>query len=365
MGASSGSRSRVLQVITDNDRRGGQVFAADLHAALARNGVDVRTVALAPASSSSGLPFDSLGPTRRHGSTFRNLRREIKGSSLVIGHGSTTLPLCSLMAIGTGTPFVYRQISDQLFWANTLARRLRVRAALRGATRIVALWAGAAEVLSDHFGAPPDRVTVIPNGVPAERCLPVTAQQKSEAKHRFGLSEEAPTLLSLGALVPEKGVDTIIKAMGEPVAAAWQLLVVGAGPEEATLRRLSEAIAPGRVTFNKPVASGAEAMAAADVMLLTSRGGDSMPAVLIEAGMMGVPVVGTPIQGMVEIIKTGETGQLVPVDDPAATAEAVAVCLSEAQRYGPAAREWCLGNFEIDTVAEQWLAVIRSIVEAR
>ena len=51
-----------------------------------------------------------------------------------------------------------------------------------------------------------------------------------------------------------------------------------------------------------------EAYAAADVVVLASRGGDSMPAVLIEAGLCGVPAVATPVQAIPEIVLPGETG---------------------------------------------------------
>ncbi len=55
----------ILQVVTDTDRRGAQVFATDLHAAFERAGRNVRTVALAPGAT-GGLDIPVLG-TRRMG----------------------------------------------------------------------------------------------------------------------------------------------------------------------------------------------------------------------------------------------------------------------------------------------------------
>ena len=351
----------VLQVITDNDRRGGQVFAADLHVALVRRGVEVRTAALAPASSSSGLDFDVLGPRRRHPRTLKRLREAMVGSGVVVAHGSTTLPMCALAGVGLDVPFVYRQISEQLFWAHNPSRRVRQRLALSRAAHVTVLWSGATKVMSERFGVPTDRITVIPNGVPADRCPPVTPSARHEARLRFGLDPDRPTLLYLGALVPEKGADTLVSAMADLTPAGWQLLVVGRGPELPRLQRLADQLPSGAVTIHDPVSSGAEAIAAADVIGLTSRGGDSMPAVLIEAGMMGVPAVATPVEGIVDIVLDRETGRIVPLDDPAATAAAVAEVGERAREYGEAAQNHCLANFEIASVAARWHDVLDAV----
>jgi glycosyltransferase involved in cell wall biosynthesis len=354
----------ILQVITDNDRRGGQVFASDLHLAFESLGVSVRTVALAPASTDRPLEFEVLGPRRRHPTTLSNLRRAIGESSVVIGHGSTTLPMGALAVRGMSTPFVYRQISEQRFWVNTPGRRLRTRLALGSVDHVVALWRGAAEVLTSDSGVAPGDITVIPNGVPAERCPPVDASTRLAARRRFGLDPDRPTLLAIGAFAPEKGVDTLVRVMSRPELSGWQLLLVGAGPERDRLERLTAAAPEGSVTLHGPIESGAEAMAAADVIGLTSRGGDSMPAVLIEAGMMGIPAVATPIEGIVDIVIDGKSGRLVPVDDAAATASAVREVGEGSARFGAAAQDHCLESFEIGPVAERWLEVIERVQRA-
>lgn len=351
----------ILQVITDNDRRGAQVFASDLHRAFEGLGESVRTVALAPARHDRALDFEVLGPRRRHPLTMRHLRQAMADSSVVIGHGSTTLPMCALAGQGIATPFVYRQISEQRFWANTTRRRIRTRLALRSANHVVALWRGAAEVLASDFAVRPSRITIVPNGVPADRCPPVDSATREAARERFGLVPGRPTLISIGAFAPEKGVATLVQAMQHPELAKWQLLLVGAGPERKHLEELASQAPAGSVVIHGPVESGTEAMAAADVIGLTSRGGDSMPAVLIEAGMMGIPAVATPVEGIVDIVLDGETGSIVPLDDPAKTASAVSKVGRDAPRLGAAAQAHCLKNFAIGPVAEQWLDVLARV----
>src|SRR5688500_4571606 len=107
----TGSSLQVLQVVTDRERRGGQVFATDLAPALERLGVVVRTVALADGRRPQ-LEIDVLGGKAKRLSTVRALRRVAKDYDVVVAHGSTTLVVCAIGLLGTGVPFVYRQISD-------------------------------------------------------------------------------------------------------------------------------------------------------------------------------------------------------------------------------------------------------------
>ena len=353
----------ILQVVTDTDRRGAQVFATDLHAALERQGRAVRTVALAPGHV-GGLDLPVLGPSRRSAATLRALRREITSADVVVGHGSTTLPLGAIASLGTRSPFVYRQISDSLFWAPDGLRRLRVRAAMRRCSALVALWSGSAATVHDHFGVPRERIRVIPNGVPAASHTPVPLAERPAARRvfGFGLDPDRPTLLSIGALVPEKGVDLVVDALVALPDA--QLLVVGDGPERDALVARARTVADGRVVFAGSIPDAGPAYAAADVVVLASRGGDSMPAVLIEAGMRALPAVSTRVEAIPEIVLDGVTGSLVAIDAPGALASAIRDLLdspSTAAAFGAAARAHCLERYDIDVVAAQWAAVLDAV----
>jgi glycosyltransferase involved in cell wall biosynthesis len=298
-----------------------------------------------------------------HPRTLRRLRKEARRADAVIAHGSTTLWACAAVRLVSGTPFAYRQISDSTFWAPTRARRLRVRAGLRLAARVVALWSGSAATLHRQFGVDDAKVRVIPNGVPADRVAPVDRLAAPTTRRTLGLQPAAPTVLSLGALVPEKGVDLTIRAVGG--LRGVQLLVVGDGPQRAHLERLAASVAPGRVVFTGSVADPNTAFTAADVVSLPSRGGDSMPAVLIEAGLAGLPVVSTPIQGIVDIVEPGVTGALVTPDSVEELRIELDRVLGDpalAARRGDAARERCIEHFTIDAVGAAWARVVDELV---
>ena len=171
----------------------------------------------------------------------------MRGARVVVADGSTTLPACTLAGTLTGTPFVYRQVSDSLVWAPGGLRRLRVRAGLSRAALVVALWSGAAETLRDHFGVHPERIRVIPNAVPSGAFTPVDSRAAPEHRRSIGLDPTRPTVLYLGALVLEKGVGVAIDAIGTLPDA--QLLIAGDGPERAELEQHAAWTAPGRVVF--------------------------------------------------------------------------------------------------------------------
>lgn len=349
---------RILQVVTDTDRRGAQVFAVDLHHALVDLDVEVETVALAPGTDAK-LDLPTLGPTRRHPRTFTTLRQRARDADVVIAHGSTTLPVSAIALAGTGTPLVYRQISDSLFWADDPRRRLQTTAGLSRAARVVALWSGAAEVLTSHFRVRSTKIDVIPNGVPEQRFSPATSGQRDAARADLGLHPDRATVAYVGALAHEKGVDRAIRAVTGTDA---QLLIAGAGPDEGRLRRLATDL-DARVVFAGSLTEPLPAYHAADLITLPSRGGDSMPAVLIEAGLCGLPAVTTDVAAIPEIVLHGETGIVVAHEDDNVSITALQRALREGlpEGAGEAAKDHCASRYSIAVVAAQWLATARKV----
>lgn len=346
-------------MITTNDRRGAEVFALDLEHCFRERGFRPLTVALAPGTTAAPLAVPVLGSSRLGRATLLALRRRIRAASVVVGHGSSTLAACSLAGLGTGVPFIYRQIGDSLYWASTTTKRLQVRAALRRADAVVSLSEGAAQTLIDHFGVERARLTVIPNGVPGARFAPASVEQRKQARQQAGLPEDAEVVLYIGALVAEKAVDIAVRAIAALPSRAC-LVIVGAGPERADLERLAASAAPGRVHFLGAMNSPAIAYAAADVVVLPSTS-EGMPGVLIEAGLCGVPAVGSAVGAIPDVIVPGVTGRLVTRTTPGELAAAVEDTLENAAAYGAAARLHCLERFEIGVVAGAWGRLLERI----
>lgn len=346
----------ILQVITDADRRGAQVFAVELGWALRDRGHRVSTVALGPGRSAGDrLAVDVLGRGPRDLRALPELRSRMAAAQVTIAHGSSTGPACALAGGGRARPFVYRQVSDSRVWAPTRARRIRVRLALTRARLVVALSEHHRRTLVEWIGVPQHRIRVIPNGVDPERFRPTDAQGRAAAREALGIPDR-PTVAFVGALAPEKGADLLVRALPD----GTQLLVAGDGPERRSVEALGRVHAPGRVHFLGTRADVTPVYHAADVVAVPSRS-EAMPATPIEAGLCGIPVVATAVGAIPEVVLHGATGFVVP-PDPGALRGALETLLAEPDhraRYGHAAREHCRARFAIDALAEIYERVLR------
>ncbi|MEX0666255.1 MAG: glycosyltransferase family 4 protein [Acidimicrobiia bacterium] len=350
----------VLQVITSTDRRGAEVFATDLERALTDRGRSVRTVALVRGRQEGGLDVPTLGTSRLGIATLRALRAEARHAGLVVAHGSTTLPACALATTGTRTPFVYRNVGDPAHWGTTPARRLRSVAFLRRTSAVVALTAATAGELNARYRVSPEKIRVIPKGVPTERFTPATAEARRRARAHFELLAEAPVALYLGALSPEKNVRLAIEAVAS--IPGLHLLVVGDGPERSAAEAEASRVAPDRVHVAGPTDQPELALAAADVVVLTSHT-EGLPGALIEAGLCGLPVVTTDVGFVREIVADTMTGYVVPPGDRAGFADALERALRAPSALGSAARRRCLERFSIDRVADAWDDLISAMLQ--
>jgi glycosyltransferase involved in cell wall biosynthesis len=350
----------ILQVITDPDRRGAQIFALDLQAELQRRGSEVDTVALGPGAGPDELPVVVLGPARTSLRTLRALVSRARRADVVVAHGSTTLFVGAIAATLARRPFVYRQISDSHFWANRWSRRLRVRSFLKAADAVVALWHESAATLVDDFGVDAAMVTVIPNAVPAGRVAPAGGSHDAASAMRSGLDVDDVVAAFVGALVAEKGVDDVIRALPPTVA---RLLVAGSGPEAARWQQLADEIAPGRVRFLGSVDDVSAVYHAADFFVFPSRGGDSMPAVVIEAGLAYLPVVVSDSAALPEMVVDGHTGLVVTAGDVGALRLAMnrlSVDGDLRAQLGQRGQERCSEIYGMEAVGNGWARLLEA-----
>lgn len=361
MGCASvaGRHPKILQLVTDRDRRGAQVFALDLAVGLRELGATVQTVALAPGAHGDLLPVPALGTRRLGFRTLQELRRVAHDYDVVVAHGSSTLPASVLALTGTGLPIVYRQISDPEVWAASWPRRLRAAAFLRRMSAVVALSAGTSTTLKHHYWLRSrPAVTVIPNAVPQERFRPPTARERAQARTALGLPVDSEVILFVGALAPEKGVDLAVRASAELPAAV--LLVVGDGPQRVDLEALASRRMPRRCFFVGSLSDPQMAYWSADLLLFPSLS-EAMPAVLIEAGLCGLASIATDVGAVREVIAHGETGLVIPSGDAQGMRLALSALLGDPSRrlaMGVEAAQRCSSHFTITHIAPTWLDLL-------
>jgi glycosyltransferase involved in cell wall biosynthesis len=170
--------------------------------------------------------------------------------------------------------------------------------------------------------------------------------------------KDARVLLCVCRLEPQKGVDVAIHAL-EQIPEA-HLVVLGEGPQRAELERLGgeRAHLLGRVP---DVASW---LRRAELLVHPVRW-EGFGLALLEAMLASLPVVATRVSSIPEIVEEGETGLLVPPDDPSALARAVNQVLAAPGRYGTAGRARAQAEFSVARMTDRTLAVYERALARR
>lgn len=208
----------------------------------------------------------------------------------------------------------------------------------------------------------PARVALVYHGVDLARFPPPAAIARR--------ADGPVTLLSVGRLVAKKGYDDLIDALARlPADLDWRLVQIGGGDLAEPLRRRAAAAGiAGRIDWRGPQPQEAvlAALRAADLFVLASKiaadgDRDGLPNVLMEAQSQGLPVVATAVSAIPELIRDGETGRLVPPQDPAALAEALAELIADADaraRLGAAGAARVRADFDaarcLDDLADRF-----------
>ena len=216
--------------------------------------------------------------------------------------------------------------------------------------------------------APRARVDVIPYS---------TGLATDAAAGRVLPAAEGPfDVLFVGRLVERKGAPVLIAAAGllatEPRV---RVVIIGEGPDRQALESQAAALGLGdRVVFRGRVSASelqrAYAMAGAFVLpAVTDSRGDTegLGVVLLEAMSYRVPVIGSRIGGITDIIIDGKTGLLVPPGNAEALADAIRKLAADpgfAQRLGDAGHAHFEQQFGWGRIVERWMEVYGSMMPA-
>lgn len=170
---------------------------------------------------------------------------------------------------------------------------------------------------------PDDRITVIANGANTDLFRPID---------RSG----DPFVAFFGGLTSWHGVDLMLDALRHPNwPAGVQLLVIGAGAQQHLVQQAVQAGLPVRWLGYRPHEQIPELIAGAIAGLIpitNPRGRSSTgvsPLKLYETLACGIPVIATDLPGQAEVVRAGNCGIVIPCDDAAALAAAVATCAAD------------------------------------
>jgi glycosyltransferase involved in cell wall biosynthesis len=179
------------------------------------------------------------------------------------------------------------------------------------------------------------------------------------------------TVLSIGKFEHKKGQDVLIAGFKRLLADRPELRLVLVGATGPSLDEIRQIVAAEgledrvRLHVDVPHQFIWRFFAEASVFVLSSRS-EPFGIVLLEAGLAGVPVVATNVGGIPEILSDGVNGKLVPCDDPAAIACAVAELLDrpdEANRLAKQLRDDVLDKFSWERCYQGYLGAAGVVAE--
>jgi glycosyltransferase involved in cell wall biosynthesis len=261
------------------------------------------------------------------------------------------------------TAALWGSVAGRLTGIPTVAtvRALNTRTVYTLADRVIAV----SHAVKAHLvaqGMRGERIDVIYNGIDPAR-YDLTMSRKA-AREQLGLDQEAVVFAVVAHLTAKKGQAVFLDAASiVSRALPCQYLCAGDGPERERLERQAQQLGlADQVTFAGFLPDVLPVYAAADVVVLPSIAGEGLPRVLMEAGRLGRPVIGTQLSGIPEIIEDGVTGLIVPPGDALALAEALLCLASEPElreRMGAAASERVGRLFTIPAMVEGTLEVYR------
>ena len=306
--------------------------------------------------------------------TVRRVRRcaaEVEAGYLVV---DPAVPL-GLAAPAVGLPYAVVLHGAEVTVPGRLPVGRQALAAVlaRSALAVCAGGYPAAEARRAAGGRMP-AVVEIPPGVDTGRFTVLDAGGRAAARRAAGIAEDALVVLSVSRLVPRKGMDVLVRAVGALAGEfpGLSLVVAGDGRDRRRLESMAGRLgAPVRFLGRVPDDRLAGLYGAADVFAMACRnrwGGleqEGFGIVFLEAAAAGVPQVAGRSGGAHEAVADGETGVVVDrPGDPAEVARALRPLLGDPglrRRMGEAARERARRSFDYDLLAPRLAAALDDV----
>lgn len=345
----SRERIRVAYLIDDLTIGGAQRALLSQTAALDRDRYEVHVASLeliaegslGPAFRQIGIKVHALaGPGEAFGFAplrFHSLLRTIR-PDIVHTHLTAAGITGRVAARSRGVPHVVSTLHNVSDWTEHRGHPLRVldRATLPLAERVCAVSNAVRDAVVRSEPALAARTLTLRHGVALEQFR-APEGGRNAARVRLGLAPADFVVGSVARLEPCKGIATLLRAAAEAATRApmLQVLVVGDGSERPRLEQLADSLGIGAwVTFTGTRDDVPQLLAAMDVFAVPSRT-EGLGVVAIEALAAGLPVLASRVGGLPEIVEDGKCGRLLPPDDVAAWATALARVATEPATLAP------------------------------
>jgi|ERR1700723_1738581 glycosyltransferase involved in cell wall biosynthesis len=206
-----------------------------------------------------------------------------------------------------------------------------------------------------------DRFHVIPNGIPVDRFMALSARPGSQwPRIRLG---------TVARLAEVKDQATLIRAFRVVQQANHQaeLHILGDGPLRASLESLSKRLELDRgITFHGASPKVAEFLSGLDVFVLSSVS-EGLPIAVLEAMSAGLPIVSTRVGGISEVATEHEVAEYCIPSDPGALALAIRSILEpeRLRTMGLAGQAIARRSFTIRAMSESYETLYRTLLSKK
>ena len=221
---------------------------------------------------------------------------------------------------------------------------------------------------AEHGGVDPARTRRIYYGIdpaPFERAAAKPAAEKQRLRASLGIAPDDVVFVCVARFAPQKAHEILLRALAKVETPSVRLLLVGDDPFGDGRRRAEDVARElrlgGRAIFTGIRRDVPDLLAISDGFVMCSRW-EGLGLVFLEAMAASLPIVATRVSAVPEVVDDGETGVLVPVDDPDALAAALARLAGDPglrTRLGRAGARRVRERFLLGRMVEETLGVYR------
>ena len=189
-----------------------------------------------------------------------------------------------------------------------------------------------------------EKVIVLLNGIPLNDFVVPDKSRIEKVRKRLGIKQESNVIGTVARLREEKGVKYLIQSAVK-ILDAFQdavFLIAGDGPLRNELVDLTKKLGlENKVVFAGFCEDIPSILSIINIFAVPSIS-EGLGIAVLEAMAMGKPIVATSVGGIIEILRDGETGLLIPPKDPSIMADKIIYLINnknEARRLGLNAKE--------------------------
>jgi len=374
---------RILQIVQKPQRRGAEVFAFQLSQSLRQQGHGVCTVYLYPYTGDTPLPlfendvacdgnephpFEKLPGI--HPLLLQKVVRRIArfDPDVIQVNGARTVKYGAfakkVMQHGKWV-LIYRNIDNPAYWVRDPLRLFFYKKiVMPQIDGVIGVSQATLQKVKEMYALKAPAV-FIPNGVDPAPLQ--NGYSKEIARQKLGVPAGVSVVLFMGNLTTQKRPDRFLRVMRQvyekfPNVEAW---ILGDGPLREKVKTESQSLGIQHlVRFWGYQAEIAPYLAASDLLLVTSDS-DGIPAVILEASMMGKPTIAAKVGGISDCVLEGETGFLIDPQNEEEMAVAVLRLLNDPQQglqMGEKAHAWTKANFAIDVIGQRYFDFYRHVL---